>query len=280
MLNLTYGKITESVDFLKKAGIDQVEAGIILGTGLGRLVDHIQVRLRIPYESIPGFAQSTVESHQGALFYGAFKSVKVLVMSGRFHHYEGYSFSQLTFPVRVMKVLGIRKLFISNAAGSVNKNFKKGDLMLIEDHINLLPGNPLTGPNIDQLGPRFPDMSCPYDPDINSLIEKSASKLNLELKKGVYAAVAGPNLETRAEYRFLSRIGADAVGMSTVPEVIVANHMGLPCSAISVITDECDPDDLKPVNIAQILEVAGKAEEKLISLMSTVFSFMNQTQLI
>lgn len=187
-------------------------------------------------------------------------------MQGRFHAYEGYSLQQIVFPIRVMKLLGIKRLFLSNAAGGINLTFKKGDLVLIDDHINLLYGNPLTGKNFDELGPRFPDMSVPYNPDLSNLLQQNSTKLKIELKKGVYAAVNGPNLETKAEYRYLKVIGADMVGMSTVPEVIAANHMQLPCAAISVITDECDPGNLKPINIEEIIEIAGKADAKLSKL--------------
>ncbi len=191
-------------------------------------------------------------------------------MQGRFHLYEGYTLQQITFPIRVMKMLGVKNLLLSNAAGGINKDFIKGDLVVIDDHINLQNGNPLIGPNLEALGPRFPDMSCPYSSVINNLIINASSELNISLKKGVYAAVTGPNLETRAEYRFLGRIGADMVGMSTVPEVIVANHMSLPCAAVSVITDECDPDNLKPVNISEIIEIAGNADKKLSQLLIDV----------
>jgi purine-nucleoside phosphorylase len=187
-------------------------------------------------------------------------------MQGRFHAYEGYSMQQIVFPVRVMKLLGIQNLFLSNASGGINLSFKKGDLVLVDDHINLLNGNPLSGKNLDDLGPRFPDMSEPYDVRLKDLLQQKAKALNIGLKKGTYVAVHGPNLETKAEYRFLKIIGADMVGMSTVPEVIAAAHMQLPCIAVSVITDECDPDNLKPVNIQEIIEVAGKADAKLSQL--------------
>jgi purine-nucleoside phosphorylase len=187
-------------------------------------------------------------------------------MQGRFHYYEGYNMQQITLPVRVMKMLGVKNLLVSNAAGNMNLKWRKGELMLIDDHINLQPDNPLRGENIDELGPRFPDMSQPYSKTLNTLLSKIATEKKIKLNVGVYAAVMGPNLETRAEYRFLHRIGADAVGMSTVPEILVANHMGLPCCAISVLTDDCDPDHLKPVNISEIIETAGKSESKLTEL--------------
>jgi purine-nucleoside phosphorylase len=199
---------------------------------------------------------------------------KVIAFQGRFHAYEGYTKEQITFPVRVMKMLGVQQLLISNAAGGLNLAMKKGDLMVIEDHINLQPLNPLSGRNIDEWGPRFPDMSQPYDEAMTGKLKTIGAEMNLHLHSGVYVAVNGPNLETRAEYRFLRMIGADAVGMSTVPEVIVANHMSLPVAAVSVITDECDPDNLKPVNIAEIIEIAGKAELRLTALFKKIIELL------
>jgi len=259
--------ILEAVNFLKEKGIDKPEIGIILGTGLGKLTDLIETELEIDYEEIPHFPVSTVDFHHGILIYGTLNGKKVLVMKGRFHVYEGYSTQQITFPIRVMKLLGIRALLVSNACGAMNTAFKSGSLMLLTDHINLLP-NPLIGRNYDELGPRFPDMSQPYSRDINDRIIRIAEKHGIVLHQGVYVAVSGPNLETRAEYRFLQRIGADVVGMSTTPEVIVANHMGLPVSAISVITDECDPDNLEPADIAKILYYAAQAEKGLVKIFS------------
>ncbi len=256
-------KITETVQFLKNFGIDQPEIGIILGTGLGKLIDEIEISKAIDYDEIPHFPISTVEFHKGKLISGILNGKKVLAMQGRFHYYEGYSMQQITFPVRVMKYLGIKYLLVSNAGGAVNLDFEKGGLMLITDHINLLGDNPLIGKNFEELGPRFPDMSQPYSKYLNQKIERLAGKNGVKLNQGVYAAVAGPNLETRAEYRFMRIIGADVIGMSTIPEVLVAHHMGLPVAAISVITDECDPDNLAPVDIAEIIEVAGKAEKGL-----------------
>lgn len=260
-------QILEAVNFLREKGIDKPEIGIILGTGLGRLTDHIEVITEIDYEDIPHFPVSTVEFHHGILIYGTLRGKKVLVMKGRFHVYEGYTTQQITFPIRVMKMLGIRALLVSNACGAMNPNFKKGSLMLLTDHINLLP-NPLIGPNYDDLGPRFPDMSQPYSREINEKIIRIAKKHDFTLHQGVYVAVTGPNLETRAEYRFLSRIGADVVGMSTTPEVIVANHMKMPVAAISVITDECDPDHLEEVDISKILYYAAQAEKGLVKIFS------------
>lgn len=263
-------KIKNTTIFLQKKGIIKPEIGIVLGTGLGKIVDQIQAEIIIDYPDIPDFPTSTVESHSGKLIYGTFQSKKVLVMQGRFHYYEGYSMQQITFPIRVMKMLDIKYLLLSNAAGAINLNFKKSSLMIIVDHINLQPTNPLIGKNYNELGSRFPDMSEPYSSYLNNKLIAIAQKEKIELNKGVYASVTGPNLETRAEYRYLKTIGADAVGMSTVPEVLVANHMNLPCAAISVITDECDPDNLKAVDIKEIIEAAEKAEYKLIKLFSTL----------
>jgi purine-nucleoside phosphorylase len=259
-------KIKQSVSYLKQIGIKDVEFGIVLGTGLGKLVNEIEIIKSVNYTDIPNFPVSTVESHSGKLVYGLIKNRFVLAMQGRFHFYEGYNFQTITFPIKVMKQLGIKFLLLSNAAGAMNLKFKKASLMLISDHINLLSGNPLIGKNYDDFGPRFPDMSKAYSPPMNEKFRELAKKLKIELHEGVYVAVSGPCLETPAEYRFLRSIGADVVGMSTVPEVIVANHMSLPCAAISVLTDECDPDNLQPVELAEIIRVAGMAEEKLTRL--------------
>jgi purine-nucleoside phosphorylase len=260
-------QVNEAAAYIKDHGIPSADVGVILGTGLGNLfVEEIQNKIVVNYNSIPHFPISTVEFHKGKLIYGTLKKKKVLAMQGRFHYYEGYTTQQITLPVRVMKLLGAENLLISNAAGNLNNKWKKGELMLIDDHINLQPDNPLRGANIERFGPRFPDMSEPYAKSLNQKLGKIAKKLRIRLNKGVYAGVMGPNLETRAEYRFLRLIGADAVGMSTVPEVIVANHMGLPCCAISVLTDDCDPDHLEPANLEAIIKVAGKAEPKLTAL--------------
>ena len=240
-------KINESVKFLKEQGVIEPETGIVLGTGLGKMVDEIKIEKSIDYDKIPHFPVSTVESHNGKLIYGTIGKRKVLAMQGRFHYYEGYSLAEITFPIRVMKFLGIKQLLLSN------------------DHINFLPDNPLRGRNHDELGPRFPDMSRPYSKNLNSRLAEIAIENNITLHEGVYTAFMGPNLETRAEYRMFRNF-SDAVGMSTVPEVIVCNQMSLPCSAISVLTDECDPDNLMPANLDEILEVAGKAEVKMTQL--------------
>ena len=261
-------RFKESVSYLKGRNISNPEVGIILGSGLGKLVNEIDIETSIEYQDIPYFPVSTVEFHSGKLIFGKMNGKRILVMHGRFHFYEGYTLQEITFPIRVMKLLGVKYLMISNACGSINPEIKKGSLMLLDDHINLLPCNPLIGKNYDELGPRFPDMSQPYSKFLNDKLMKIAEQRGIDLYKGVYVAVAGPNLETRAEYRFLRRIGADVVGMSTIPEVIVANHMNLPCIAISVVTDECDPDNLKKADIEDIIKVAGRAELKLTILFS------------
>jgi purine-nucleoside phosphorylase len=261
---MTFEQINDAVEFLSRKGIKNPEVGIILGTGLSNVFPTtISDRIVINYADIPHFPLSTVETHNGKLIYGKLQGKQVIAMQGRLHYYEGYRMDQITFPVRVLKVLGIRHLLISNASGKLNPTWKKGELMLITDHINLQPDNPLRGKNLDQLGPRFPDMSSPYCTKLNSVLRTVAAAEKIVLNEGVYAAVPGPNLETRAEYRYLKIIGADAVGMSTVPEVIVANHMKLPCAAISVLTDDCDPENLKPVSLAEIIAIAEKAEPGL-----------------
>lgn len=254
--------IAEAAQYLQNAAARTPRVGIVLGTGLNAFIDKIQDAQAIPYDAIPHFPVSTVEFHKGSLIFGHVGKIPVVVMQGRFHYYEGYSMQQVTFPIRVMKELGIEYLLLSNAAGGMNKDFKKGDLVIIEDHINLLPDNPLRGLGAE-FGNRFVDMSEPYDPALREGIKDALKQEGIPVKKGTYVAVMGPNLETKAEYRWLRNTGADMVGMSTVPEVIVANQLGIKCAAISVITDECDPDHLQPVNIAEIIEVAGKADKKL-----------------
>jgi purine-nucleoside phosphorylase len=259
-------KAKEAAEYIRKSGIYQVETAIILGTGLGKLVNRLDVEVVLDYKDIPHFPVSTVEFHSGKLLFGTIEGKKVLVMNGRFHYYEGYSLKEITFPVRVMKLLGVKNLLVSNAAGAVNLSMPPASLMVIDDHINMLPGNPLVGKNYDEYGPRFPDMSRPYDPEFIDIMETVAENENIPLNKGVYVAWIGPSLETRAEYRFIKVMGADAVGMSTVPEVIVANHQNMRVAAVSVITDICDPDNLKPVDINDILKNAAKAEKDLIKL--------------
>lgn len=267
--------IDQAVQFIRAAGVDGPVAGIVLGTGLGKLAGEIQAIVSLDYADIPHFPLATVESHSGTLIYGTLRGKKVLAMKGRFHYYEGYSLQQVTFPIRVMKRLGIRYLLLSNAAGALNRNFRKGSLMLLDDHINFLPDNPLRGINDNALGPRFPDMSRPYAALLNERLKRIARDNHIDLHEGIYVAVPGPNLETRAEYRMFGHF-ADAVGMSTVPEVIVANHMGLPCAAISVLTDECDPDNLVPATLEEILHVAAGAEVQLVRLFSELIAETDQ----
>ncbi len=256
-------KIEETTHYLTGNEFHNIDTAIVLGTGLGSFLNHVDVIKSISYQEIPNFPESTVEFHKGNLVLAKIDGKKVIVLQGRFHYYEGYSMQEITFPIRVLGALGVKRLFLSNAAGGMNAGYKKGDLVLIEDHINQLPDNPLRGLNAPEFGNRFVDMSQPYDNRLTQIILEAGKHLNIEIKKGVYVSVMGPNLETKAEYRFLRGIGADMGGMSTVPEVIVANHIGMACAAVSVITDECDPDNLQPVNIAEIIEVAGKADEKL-----------------
>ncbi len=258
--------LLEAQDYLLQRGMTSPEIGIILGTGLNKLTEIIDTELVIPYEDIPHFPVSTVEFHKGELIYGTLAGKKVIAMHGRFHYYEGYSLKEVVFPVRVMKLMGISTLLVSNACGTMNMDFPKGNLMMLTDHINMLGDNPLIGPNYDELGPRFPDMSEPYSREINDLMRNIAKEQGITLHEGVYVAFPGPMLETRAEYRYLRNIGADVVGMSTVPEAIAARHMDLPCAAVSVITDECDPDNLAVANIADILKTAAIAEKDLIVL--------------
>ncbi|RAW03305.1 purine-nucleoside phosphorylase [Pseudochryseolinea flava] len=266
-------EIVRTTDFLRAHGITAPDIGVIIGTGLGaQFIKLIRNPIAISYGQIPDFPTSTVESHHGRLIYGDLHGKKILAMQGRFHYYEGYDMKQITLPVRVMKLLGCKYLFISNASGNLNLKWKKGDLMMVDDHINLQTENPLRGKNFEAFGPRFPDMSQPYSDKLNKLIQEIAAEKKIPLRKGVYVAVNGPNLETRAEYRFLRMIGADAVGMSTVPEVIVANHMSLPCCAISVLTDDCDPDNLKPVSLAEIVATASKSEVVLTELYSELIA--------
>ena len=259
-------QINQTTEYLQEKGFDNPEVGIILGTGLGLLINEIDIIKEVSYNHIPNFPTATVEFHKGKLIYGNLAGKKVIVMQGRFHLYEGYSLQDITYPVRVMEKLGIKTLLVSNASGAINLNFKKGELMLIDDHINLQGSSPLAFNGVEQLGERFTDMSAPYNKEINSKFISIANSNNIKVHKGVYASVVGPQLETRAEYRMLKIIGADAVGMSTVPEIIVANHLNLNVAAVSVLTDECDPDNLKPVDIGEIIAMATKAEPEMITL--------------
>lgn len=258
--------IKETTAYLQSKGFKAPQVGIILGTGLGKLIDKINIIKEVSYNHIPNFPTATVEFHTGKLIYGTLEGKTVIVMSGRFHLYEGYTLQDLTFPVRIMKSLGVKQLLVSNAAGAINLDFKKGDLMLIDDHINLQGGSPLAFKGVEKLGERFTDMSAPYDKALNEQLESIAQAQSITLHKGVYASVVGPQLETRAEYRMLKILGADAVGMSTVPEVIVANHLQLPVIAVSVLTDECDPNNLHPIDVPEIIKIAGIAEPKMITL--------------
>ena len=263
-------QLQETITFLKENGITNPEIGIVLGTGLGKLVDEISIEKEIAYSEIPYFPQATVEFHSGRLIYGELSNKKVVVMSGRFHLYEGYNAWEVTYGIRSMYGLGIQNLLISNAAGAINLNYKKGDLMLIEDHINLQGSSPLAFQGANTFGNIFADMLEPYSKSINNKMIKVAKDQDIQLHTGVYASVLGPQLETRAEYRMLQILETDAVGMSTVPEVIVAKQLNLPCAAISVLTDECDPKNLQPVNIGEIIAIAGEAEPKMIALFKGV----------
>lgn len=256
-------KRDEALNFIQSKNDFEPEYLLILGTGLGQLGDEIDVQDSISYDEIPHFPVSTVESHAGRLLFGMLGGKKVIAMQGRFHFYEGYTMQQIAFPVRVAKALGAHSLFVSNACGGMNPNFEAGDIMLITDHINFLGDNPLIGPNDDELGPRFPDMSDPYTSRLREIAENVALDNSLKMHQGVYLAISGPMLETKAEYRYMRQLGADVVGMSTVPEVIAAVHMGMDVLGISVITDECFPDSLKPVVLEEIFAAAAQAEPKM-----------------
>ncbi|NUM75422.1 purine-nucleoside phosphorylase [candidate division KSB1 bacterium] len=267
-------QIDQAVAVIRKHAKTKPEIGIILGTGLGALAKEIKTEATISYSDLPHFPLSTVESHAGRLIFGTLGNKQVVAMQGRFHFYEGYSMKQITFPVRVMKALGCHTLVVSNACGGMNPLFAPGDIMIMTDHINLLGDNPLIGPNEEALGPRFPDMSEPYTQALIALAEQVALEEKIRVQKGVYVALSGPNLETRAEYRFLRQIGADVVGMSTVPEVIAAVHGGMKVLGLSVVTDSCLPDALEPVDIAKIIKTAGEAEPKLTLIMKRVIERM------
>jgi len=268
-----YQQISQTLSYIKdKIGDFSPELGIVLGTGLAKLVDEIDIEKQLMYANIPNFPVSTVEFHSGKLIFGMLNGKRVVAMQGRLHYYEGYSMQQITYPIRVMKLLGIQRIFVSNASGSLNPAIRKGDLVCIEDHINLLPDNPLRGSNWDQLGPRFPDMNRPYDEDMIEKALKIASDKHIRMHKGIYVAVAGPNLETRAEYRYLRLIGGDIVGMSTVPEVIVANHMRVPVFAVSVVTDEGFHEDLQAVSFEEIVAVASQSEPKMTSILKELIA--------
>jgi len=266
----TVERVSAAADVVRARFGRVPDVAIVLGTGLGGLAARIAVETTIEYGDIPGFPLSTVESHAGRLLCGTLAGKTVIAMQGRFHRYEGYSLAQVTFPIRVLRALGAPSLVVSNACGGMHPLWAPGDLMLIADHINLIGDNPLIGPNDDRLGPRFPDMSEPYDRKLRALARTVANELRLTLREGVYVAVPGPNLETRAEYRYLRAIGADVVGMSTVPEVIVAIHGGMRVLGISIITDQCLPDALEPASVEKIIAVAARAEPNLTSLVCGV----------
>ncbi len=267
-------QIEETAAALKPQIKATPEIGIILGTGLGGLAKEIQADTVIPYEKIPHFVYSTVEGHAGKLHFGKLAGKQVMAMQGRFHYYEGYTMQQITYPVRVMRALGVKTLLVSNACGCVNPLYRAGDLMIIDDHINMLGDNPLIGPNHDDLGPRFPDMSEPYSKRLIGLAEKIAMSLGIKVQCGTFIAVQGPNLETRAEYRMMRLLGADVVGMSTVPEIIVANHAGLECFGMSIVTDEGFADCLKPASIPEIYKNAAEAEPKMTRIMKGLIGGM------
>ena len=267
--------IAEAVRAVRARTTLAPDVAVILGTGLGGLAEEMRVATRIPYQEIPGFPLSTVESHAGRLLLGTLAGRQVVAMQGRFHRYEGYSLQQIAFPVRVLHALGARLLVVSNACGGMHPLWSAGELMLIADHINLLGDSPLVGPNDDRLGPRFPDMSEPYDAALRALARAVALERGLPLREGVYVAVTGPNLETRAEYRMLRALGADVVGMSTVPEVIAAVHLGMRVLGVSIITDQCLPDALAPATVERIIAVARGAEPKLTALIRGVLERLN-----
>lgn len=270
--------LEEAVSAVRAHSALKPHVAIILGTGLGGLAKEIDVAVSIPYPDLPHFPIPTVETHSGRLLLGTLGGQDVVAMEGRLHHYEGYSMKEITFPVRVMRLLGADVLIVSNACGGMNPLWSRGDLMVLDDHINMLGDNPLIGPNLDDLGPRFPDMSEPYDRELQALAEAVALEQGLALRRGVFVAVTGPNLETRAEYRMLRSLGADVVGMSTVPEVIVARHMDMRVLGLSIITDMGLPDALKPVDVPEIIRVAGEAEPKLTALIKGVLTRMDERE--
>lgn len=276
MLDL-YDKIQDACQYIRQQWPTTPHAGIVLGTGLGALVKKIDVEASIDYESIPHFPKSTAVSHKGRLVCGKLEGLSVMAMEGRVHMYEGYPLKQVTLPIRVIKALGAQLLIVSNAVGGMNPFYATGDIMVIDDHINLMGANPLIGINDDRLGPRFPDMSEPYDRQLGQVAMEIARRENFACHRGVMVAVSGPNLETRAEYRFLRQFGADVVGMSTVPEVIVAVHSGLRTVGLSVVTDMCLPDALKPANVAEIIAVANAAEPKLTALVTGLLAHERNT---
>ncbi|MGM0545624.1 MAG: purine-nucleoside phosphorylase [Bacteroidota bacterium] len=263
-------KRQEALSYITDQTNEQPDYLIILGTGLGGLAHEITITDSISYSDIPHFPVSTVESHAGQLLFGSLSGKKVVAMQGRFHYYEGYSMQEIAFPLRVLNALGPETLIVSNACGGMNPNYSRGEIMLINDHINMLGDNPLIGPNDDELGPRFPDMSDPYTQRLRNVAETVALQKGIKMHEGVYLALSGPTMETKAEYRFLRNIGSDVVGMSTVPEVIAAVHMSMDVLGLSIITDECFPDALEPVDIDKVLEAAGEAEPKMTKIITGV----------
>lgn len=265
-------QIRETADFLMAAQKTQPRIGIILGTGLGGLVKEIEIETSIPYEEIPNFPVSTVEGHHGKLIFGTIQGKPIMAMQGRFHFYEGYSMHEVTFPVRVMKLMGIEHLIVSNASGGLNPDFKIGDIMVINDHLNMFGANPLTGTNLKELGPRFPDMSQPYSKKLIEIAMEIGKAEKIDLKQGVYAGTAGPTFETPAEYKYFRIIGGDAVGMSTVPEVIVARHMDMTCFGVSIITDSGVPGEIVEISHEEVQEVAAEAEPKMTKVISELIA--------
>lgn len=265
-------KIVETTEYIHQEYNKQPEIGIVLGTGLGGLVNEIKIEKTLNYESIPNFPVSTVESHSGKLIFGELGGKTIVAMQGRFHFYEGYSAEEVTFPIRVMKMLGVKRLLLSNASGGVNPDYEVGQIMFVNDHINLFPEHPLRGKNLNELGPRFPDMSEPYDHEMLRLAHEIANEKGIKVSQGVYAGLTGPSLETPAEYKYVRILGADTVGMSTIPEVIVARHMDIPVFAVSIITDLGVPGKIKKVNVAEIIAVANEQEPKMTAIMKELVS--------
>ncbi len=276
---MLYEKIQEAISYIRLTTDFQPTVGIILGTGLGSLTDRINVTSKIRYNDIPNFPTSTVESHSGELIFGELAGKKIVAMSGRVHYYEGYSMKEVTFPVRVLKFLGIKTIIISNAAGSTNANIKEGEIVFVRDHINLQPENPLRGYNDERIGPRFPDMKDAYSPKLIQLAEKVATEKGINFHKGVYLGLQGPNLETPAEYNYIHTIGADLVGMSTIPEVIVSKHMDLKIFVISVVSNQCFPiENITQTTIEEVIEVVGKASPKMIEIVEGMLEQMPATK--
>lgn len=268
---MLYDQIQETVSFIRKQTSFEAPIGMVLGTGLGDLSKNIKVEFEIPYKDIPNFPVSTVESHQSKLIFGTLSDKPIIAMAGRFHYYEGYSMKVLTFPIRVLNYLGVTTLIQSNVSGSVNPDFDPGDILLVKDHINLHPENPLRGPNDERIGPRFPDMLKTYSVELRNKIKTTANELHIKVREAVYLSLQGPNLETPAEYNYFNKIGADLIGMSTVPEVLVARHMGMEVCVLSIVSNKCFPiEEITETTIEEVIEIAGKAEPKLTKLIKAV----------